>query len=89
RLPRLRLPSAPQGRFYVDPGGLMAIGANTAEVYRLLAFCLTQALKGTAPRDIPVMQPTQFDLFLNLATAKALGLSLPASLVQRADEVIE
>ena len=54
-----------------------------------MAFCLTQVLKGTPPRDIPVMQPSQFDLFLNLATAKALGLTLPPGLVQRADEVIE
>jgi putative ABC transport system substrate-binding protein len=89
RLRAMRLPSVSQGRFYVDSGGLMSIGANTAEVYRLLAFCLTQALKGTPPRDIPVMQPTQFDLFLNLATAKVLGLSLPPALVQRADEVVE
>lgn len=89
RLRVMRLPSVSQGRFYVDSGGLMAIGANTAEIYRLLAFCLTQVLKGTPPRDIPVMQPTQFDLFLNLATAKTLGLSLPPALVQRADEVIE
>ena len=67
----------------------MAIGANTAEINRLLAFSLSQVLKGTPPRDIPVMQPTQYDLFLNLATAKAFGLSLPPGLVQRADEVIE
>ena len=85
----MRLPSVSQGRFYVESGGLMAIGGNAAEVYRLLAFCLAQVLKGTPPRDIPVMQPTQFDLFLNLATAKTLGLSVPPALVQRADEVIE
>lgn len=89
RLRALRLPSVSQGRFYVESGGLMAIGGNTAEINRLLAFCLTQVLKGTPPRDIPVMLPTQFDLFLNLATAKALGLSPPQALVQRADEVIE
>jgi putative ABC transport system substrate-binding protein len=89
RLRTMRLPSISQGRFYVESGGLMAIGANTAEIYRLLAFSVTQVLKGTPPRDLPVMQPTQFDLFLNLATAKALGLTPPATLVQRADEVIE
>ena len=89
RLRALRLPSASHGRFYVAAGGLVGFSANLAEVYRLLAFCLTQVLRGTPPRDIPVMQPTQFDLFLNLATARALGLSLPPGLVQRADEVIE
>jgi len=89
RLRTLRLPSVSQGRFYVESGGLMAIGANTAEINRLLAFCLTQVLKGTPPRDIPVMQPTQFDLFLNLTTARALGLSPAPALVQRANEVIE
>lgn len=89
RLRTLRLPSISGGRFYVESGGLMSISANSAETYRLLAFCLTQVLKGTPPRDIPVMQPTQFDFFLNLATAKALGLSPPPALVQRADEVIE
>ncbi|MDP2329212.1 MAG: ABC transporter substrate-binding protein [Reyranella sp.] len=89
RLRAMRLPSVSQGRFYAASGGLMAIGGNTAEINRLVAFCLTQVLKGTPPRDIPVMFPTQFDLFLNLATAKALGLSLPPALVQRADEVIE
>lgn len=89
RLRMLRLPSASNNRFYVESGGLMAIGANAAEIFRLLAFCLTQVLKGTPPRDIPVMQATQFDLFLNLATARALGLSPAPALVQRADEVIE
>ena len=89
RLRAMRLPSVAQGRLYVESGGLMAIGANTAEINRLLAFSLTQVLKGTPPRDIPVMFPTQFDLFLNLTTAKVLGLSLPPGLVQRADEVIE
>ncbi len=89
RLRAMRLPSVAQGRPYVESGGLMAIGANTAELNRLLAFSLTQVLKGTPPRDIPVMFPTQFDLFLNLATARALGLSLPPGLVQRAYEVIE
>lgn len=89
RLRAMRLPSISGGRFYAESGGLMSLGGNLAEVYRLVAFCLTQVLKGTPPRDIPVMQPTQFDLFLNLATAKVLGLTLPPGLVQRADEVIE
>jgi putative ABC transport system substrate-binding protein len=89
RLRTMRLPSIAQSRLYVEAGGLMSIGASLAEINRLVAFCLTQVLKGTPPRDIPVMQPTQFDLIVNLATAKALGLSLPPGLVQRADEVIE
>ena len=89
RLRAMRLPSISGGRFYAESGGLMSIGGNLAEVYRLLAFCLTQVLKGTPPRDIPVMQPTQFDLIVNLATAKTIGLSLPPALVQRADEAIE
>ena len=89
RLRAMRIPSISGGRFYAESGGLMSIGGNLAEVYRLVAFCLTQVLKGTPPRDIPVMQPTQFDLFLNLATARALGLAVPPGLVQRADEVIE
>jgi len=89
RLRAMRLPSIAQSRLYVESGGLMSIGASTTEINRLLAFSLTQVLKGTPPRDIPVMQPTQFDLFVNLATARALGLTLPPGLVQRADEVIE
>lgn len=89
RLRTMRLPSVSATRFYVESGGLMAISGNLAEMNRLMAFCLSQVLKGTPPRDIPVMQPTQFDLIVNLATAKALGLTLPPGLVQRADEVIE
>lgn len=76
-------------RFYVDAGGLMSYGATVAEVYTIAATQVAQILNGASPGDMPLQQATRFELVINNRTAKALGISVPASLLLRADEVIE
>ena len=76
-------------RDYVEAGGLMSLGANYPDQYRRSADYVDKILRGAKPSDIPVEQPTKFDLVINLTTAKALGLTIPKSFLLRADEVIE
>jgi len=84
-----RLPAIAPSRQFADAGGLMAYSFNEPDLYRRATNIVVKVLKGARPADLPVEQPTKFDLVLNLRTAKALGLVLPAGLLQRADEVIE
>jgi len=83
------LPSVFGWREYVEAGGLMAYGPNRLETAKRLAVFVDKILKGSKPADLPVEQPTKFDLVINQKTAKALGLTIPSSLLLRADHVIE
>ena len=84
-----RLPTIHDFREYVEAGGLMSYGPNLVDMFRRSADFVDKVLRGAKPDDIPVEQPTKFDLVINLTTAKALGLTIPESFLLRADEVIE
>jgi putative ABC transport system substrate-binding protein len=84
-----RLPTIYPTRAYMDVGGLMSYSPNRDEVYRRIAAYIDKILKGAKPADLPVEQPTKYELVINLKTAKALGLTIPPSLLLRADEVIQ
>jgi putative tryptophan/tyrosine transport system substrate-binding protein len=84
-----RVPAIYFTREIAEAGGLMAYGADIVEMVSTAAWFVDKILRGTSPRDLPVMQSTKFELVINLRTAKALGLSVPATLLARADEVIE
>jgi ABC-type uncharacterized transport system substrate-binding protein len=86
---RYRLPTMYNGRAYVENGGLISYGANFADTYRLVGGYAGRMLKGAKPADLPVLEPTRFELLINLKTAKSLSLTVPPLILGRTDEVIE
>ncbi len=84
-----RLPTVFGERLFVDAGGLMSYGISSADLLRRLPTYMDKILRGAKPADLPVEQPTKFELTINLRTAKALGLTIPPSVLGRADQVIE
>jgi putative tryptophan/tyrosine transport system substrate-binding protein len=86
---KYKLPAVYPYRFFVSAGGLMSYGPDTLDPFRLAAGYVDRILKGEKPADLPVQAPTKYELVLNLSAAKALGLDVPATLLARADEIIE
>jgi putative ABC transport system substrate-binding protein len=83
-----RLPSTFEGSEFVDAGGLMSYGTNDAAQFQRAAYYVDRILKGAKPADLPVEQPTKFELVINLKTAKQIGVTIPPNVLARADRVI-
>jgi putative ABC transport system substrate-binding protein len=86
---KLSIPAVYGAKTFVDAGGLVSYGASFPDLYRRTAFYVDNILKGARPRELPIEQPTKFELVINLKTAKALSLTVPDKLLVAADEVIE
>src|SRR5262249_5312676 len=84
-----RLPAIYGSRGFVDRGGLMSYGPNLVEMYRRVAYLVDRILRGAKPADLPIEQATQFEMVINLKTARTLALTIPPAVLTRADQVIE
>jgi len=83
-----RLPSVYPSRYFVDAGGLLSYGGDLADSYRRVAYYVDKILKGAKPADLPVEQPTKFELVINIKTAKQIDVTIPPNVLARADRII-